>query len=241
MGLLTEGATALGIDLTPGQIAQIDQFGAAILDANQHLNLTRITAPDDVERLHFLDSLTAALPLLPRLQAGEQLWLMDVGTGAGLPGVALKIAFPALHVTLLESTGKKATFLRGIVEQFHWDDVEVVAERAETAGRDERFRDQYDWVTARAVAPLPVVVEICAPFLSTGGFLVAHRRGDLDADVEHAAVAFAELKLWARRPQMVDLPTLADGRGLVIGEKYARTPERYPRRPGIPAKRPLGA
>ena len=178
------------------------------------------------------------MPLLDRLQRAEPLRLIDVGSGSGMPGLPLKIAFPALRVTLLESVGKKAAFLRQTVEQLGLADVEVVAERAEVAARSDEHRDSYAWATARALGRLPVVIELCAPFLEPGGLLVAQRSGDLDADVAEAAPAFKQLRLWARLPVGLDLPGLA-GHGLVVGEKYAATPDEYPRRSGVPRKRPL--
>src|SRR5690242_4821577 len=197
-GSLVEAASAFGVHLTDGQLARLDQLGAAVREGNQRVNLTRITASGEFEIRHVLDSLTAAVPLLDRLRAGEALRLVDVGSGGGMPGVVLKIAFPALRVTLVESVRKKADFLRQTVDQLGFADVDVVGERAETAARLDDHRDTYDWATARALGTLPVVVELCAPFLAPGGLLVAQRSGDLDADVLHATPAFKALRLWAR-------------------------------------------
>jgi 16S rRNA (guanine527-N7)-methyltransferase len=238
---LTEGARSLGIELTGRQLAQLDQLGAALREGNQTVNLTRITRPEDIETRHFLDSLTAAIPLLDRLKAGQELRLVDVGSGGGVPGLPLKIAFPALRVTLVESVRRKAEFLQRAVEQLRLDNVVVLAERAETAARDPTHRDTYDWATARALGPLPVVIELTAPFLAPGGLLVAQRGGDLDADLAAAAPAFKALRMWARVPIPIHLEGLSQDtrRGLIVGEKYAATPEAYPRRPGMPRKRPL--
>jgi 16S rRNA (guanine527-N7)-methyltransferase len=238
VSVLVEAAEQLGIELSDGQLARLDQLGAALREGNRQINLTRITDPGQIETRHFLDSLTAAVPLLERLHAGEPLRLVDVGSGGGMPGVPLKIAFPGLRVTLVESVGKKAEFLRSTVAQLGLTDVEVVAERAESLARHPEYRDAFDWATARALGPLPVVVELCAPFLSPGGLLVAQRSGDLDAEIVHAAPAFKALHLWTRTPIYLELAELP-GHGLVVGEKYAPTPERYPRRPGLPRKHPL--
>jgi 16S rRNA (guanine527-N7)-methyltransferase len=200
--------------------------------------LTRITDPAAVETRHFLDSLTAALPLLDRLRNGDELRLVDVGSGGGFPGLPLKIAFPRLQLTLVESVNKKADFLRETVSQLGLTDVEVVAERAETAGRNPDHRDTYDWATARALGTLPVVIELVAPFLAPGGLLVAQRGGKLDAELVHAAPAFKALRLWSRTPIYLEVAGL-EGHGLIVGEKYAPTPDAYPRRPGMPRKRPL--
>ncbi|HYY87447.1 MAG TPA: 16S rRNA (guanine(527)-N(7))-methyltransferase RsmG [Chloroflexota bacterium] len=239
MSALVDGARELGIELTPGMLAQLDQLEAALREGNRRVNLTRIVNPVEVETRHFLDSLTAAIPVLDRLRGDAPLRLVDVGAGGGLPGLPLKIVFPRLRLTLVESIGKKADFLRQAVQQLQLEHVEIMGQRAETAARDPTHRDAYDWATARAVGALPVVVELCAPFLAPGGLLVAQRRGDLDAETAAGAPAFKALKLWARVPIPIHLPGLDDGRGLVVGEKYAATPDRYPRRPGIPTKRPL--
>jgi 16S rRNA (guanine527-N7)-methyltransferase len=235
---LVDAAARLGIHLGPGHLAAFDQLGAALREGNQRVNLTRIVTPADFETRHVLDSLTAAVPVLDRLRAGEAMHLVDVGSGGGMPGLPLKITFPALRLTLVESVNKKADFLRQAVADLHLSDVSVVASRAELAAREAEHRDSYDWATARALGPLPVVVELCAPFLAPGGLLVAQRSGDLDAELLHAAPAFKAVRLWSRTPIYLDIPTLP-GHGLIIGEKYAPTPEAYPRRPGMPRKRPL--
>jgi 16S rRNA (guanine527-N7)-methyltransferase len=240
MSALREGIARLNIELGDAQLAQLDQLGAALREGNRRVNLTRIIDPAEIETRHFLDSLSAAMPLLDRLRANAPLRLVDVGSGGGMPGIPLKIAFPQLRVTLVESIGKKAAFLRETVEQLGLRDVQVVAERAETVGRDPAHRDAYDWATARAVGSLPVVIELCGPFLAPGGLLVAQRSGDLDSELTQAAPAFKALRLWSRVPIWIDLPGLDGGkRGLIVGEKYAPTPATYPRRLGVPRKRPL--
>jgi 16S rRNA (guanine527-N7)-methyltransferase len=235
---LVEAAARLGIQLADGQLARLDQLGAALREGNRRANLTSIVDPRLVEIRHYLDSLSAAVPLLDRLQHGEALRLVDVGSGGGMPGLPLKIAFPALRVTLVESVNKKADFLRETVADLGLNDVEVVAQRAELAARLPEHRDAFDWATARALGSLPVVVELCAPFLAPGGLLVAQRNGNLEADLLRAAPAFKALRLWSRAPVELEIAELP-GHGLIVGEKYAPTPEAYPRRPGLPRKRPL--
>ena len=236
---LVDGARTLGINLSSAQLARLDQLGAALREGNTRVNLTRITDPAEIETRHFLDALTASMPLIERLHAGERVRLVDVGSGGGIPGLPLKIAFPQLHVALVESVGKKADFLREVVSQLQLDDVEVIAERAETAARNPIHRDAYDWATARALGKLPVVVELCAPFLAPGGLLVAQRGGDLSGDLSAATPAFKALKLWTRVPIMLHVDGLPPGRGLIVGEKYTTTPMAYPRRPGMARKKPL--
>lgn len=239
MSALVDGANLLGIPLSAAQLARFDQYGAALREASEHVNLTSIRDPGEIETRHFLDSLTVALPLLGRLSRGESLRLVDIGAGGGLPGLALKIAFPAIRVTLIESVGKKAALLSEFVEELGLTEVDVLATRSEAAAREADRRDAYDVATARALGSLPVVLELCAPFLAPGGLLVAPRRGDLDAEILAATPAFRALKLWPRVPVPIALPGLEDGRGLVVAEKYAATPSRFPRRAGMAAKRPL--
>ncbi|MBI2755743.1 MAG: 16S rRNA (guanine(527)-N(7))-methyltransferase RsmG [Chloroflexi bacterium] len=241
MSALAAGARTLGVELSAGQLAQFDQFQAALLDWNARVNLTSITSAPEVEVKHFLDSLTAAVPVLARLRAGEAPRAIDVGTGGGFPGIPLKIAFPRLKLTLLEATGKKARFLRAVVEMLQLSDVEVKAARAEDLARLPGHRDEYGLATARALGSLATVVELCAPFLEPGGLLVAQRRGDLEAELRRAAPAFSALKVWARAPVPIQVPGLADGRGLIVGEKHGPTPSRYPRRSGMARKDPISA
>jgi 16S rRNA (guanine527-N7)-methyltransferase len=148
---LVEAAALLEIDLTPAQLARFDQLGAALREGNRRVNLTRITDPNEIETRHFLDSLTAAVPVLDRLRAGDALRLVDVGSGGGFPGLPLKIAFPTVRLALVESVNKKAAFLRETTTDLGLGDVEVLAQRAEIAGRDPTHRDAYDWAVARAL------------------------------------------------------------------------------------------
>src|SRR5438105_7772902 len=208
MSALLDGAAQLSIELNDAQLAQLDQLGAALRDGNQRVNLTRITDPTEIETRHFLDSLSAAVPLLDRLRQGEAPRLVDIGSGGGMPGLPLKIAFPRLRVTLVESVNKKADFLRSTVAELGIADVEVVADRAETAARQAEHRDTYDWAVARALGTLPVVVELCAPFLVPGGLLVAQRSGDLDGETLRPAPALNAPHLRTRTPIYLHLPAL---------------------------------
>jgi 16S rRNA (guanine527-N7)-methyltransferase len=237
---LIDGARRLGIELSPAQIAQLDQLQAAMREWNQRVNLTRIIEPAEVEVKHYLDSLTAAIPLLTRLREQEPMRLIDVGTGPGFPGLPLKIAFPHLQLTLLEATKKKAAYLEYAVSMLGLSNTTVLAVRAEEAAADPAHRERYQWATARALGSLPVVIELCAPFLEPGGILVAPRRGDLERETMAVARTFTALKMWSRAPVPIELPGLEDdGRGLVVGEKFGPTPAKFPRRPGMAKKEPL--
>jgi 16S rRNA (guanine527-N7)-methyltransferase len=241
---LASGAAALGLPLRPEQLAAFARFGDELLAWNARVNLTRIVEPSAVETRHFLDSLTCALPLLARWGPAAPvlpLRCIDVGSGGGFPGVPLKLVLPQLRMTLLESTGKKVAFLEHLVAALGLVGVEAIAERAETLAHAPDHRESYDAAFARALAPLPVLLELTLPFLRVGGLLIAPRRGDLAAEI--AAAAYACETLGGAPPTIVPitLPTLDDGRALVVVEKAAATPPAYPRRPGLPAKHPLAA
>ena len=238
--ILAEGAARLGIALDAEQIDRLARFVELLLARNQQLNLTRIVEPAEVERRHLLDSLTCALPALHDLMAGVSWHCIDVGSGGGLPGIPLAIVFPALRITLLESVGKKAAFLREAVDVLRLTGTAVCAERAEDAARIPEHRDGYELVVARALAPLPVALELCLPFARPGGLVVLPRGSDLPAQLADGQAAATQLAARLRPPiPLDDVPELPPGRSLVVAEKTGPTPRRFPRRPGLAAKRPL--
>ena len=234
------GAAAIGIRLGTDQLDLFERYAAAMLRANERLNLTRVTDPEEVQTRHFLDSLTCALPVLEDLKEGPDWRCLDVGAGAGLPGIPLAIAFPSLRVTLLEATGKNARFLEDVVAELGLTGIGVVAARAEEAARDPAHRDGYELVVARALAPLPVALEWCLPFAATGGRCILPRGSDLEAQLPAGRVAAGELGARLLPPRPLTLAELPPGRSLVVAEKRARTPARFPRRPGVASSRPLG-
>ncbi len=235
--ILTAALAPLGITLAPEQTERLDRYAALLLDWNQRLNLTRIVEPDEVARRHLLDSLTCALPVLDALQAGAAWRCVDVGSGGGLPGIPLAVAFPSLQVTLLESVGKKAAFLRHAVTELGLDQVVVGQARAEEAARHPSDRDAYDLVVARALAPLDVALELCLPFAKPGGIVVLPRGSDLAGQLADGEAVAEELGGRLRPPISLDLPDLPPGRSLVVADKLGSTPARFPRRPGMAAKR----
>jgi len=238
MEKLKSAAKKLGLELTPAQLEQFDGYYHELVDWNRRVNLTAITGYEEVRLKHFLDSLTIILAWPP--QAAEQdLCLIDVGTGAGLPGIPLKIAFPSIKLALLEATAKKADFLSYIVQKLGLDDVEVVIGRAEEVAHQAQYREKFDLVLSRAVASLPVLVELTLPFCAVGGSFIAQKKGTIDEEIGRAGRAIELLGGSLREVKKVDLPAFPDERYLVIIDKLSPTPEKYPRRTGIPAKRPL--
>lgn len=238
MDLLRQGALHLGIPLTDSQLDAFESYARELVIWNRRVNLTAITDYEAIQVKHFLDSLTCG-PVMLRYGLGPGASLMDVGAGAGFPGVPLKIAFPYVKLTLLDSVAKKTAFLQHLVQVLGLQDVEVVTARAEDAARQPRYRERYDYVLARALADLDTLVELALPFCRVGGLLIAPRKGDIQAEIEEAEFAIGELGGAVREVVPVTLPMLADGRVLVVIGKERPTPGRYPRRAGIPEKRPL--
>ena len=235
MELLINGAQALlGLELTREQVAAFQTYAAELRTWNARFNLTALTDDAGIQLKHFLDSLSL-LPLLPD-HAGQ---LIDVGTGAGFPGLPLKIMRPNLQVTLVEATGKKVTFCQAVAAQLGLTGVTVVNARAEEVGQDPAHRERYDWAMARAVAALPVLAEYLLPLVKIGGQAIAQKGASAPEEVEAAAPAVTKLGGAPAQLHPVALPGLAEARYLVVYPKAAATPKAYPRRVGMPAKTPL--
>lgn len=238
---LATAAAADGIPLEPDQIARLAAYRRLLLLWNQRFNLTAIDDPDEVERRLFLDAVRM-LPALDRAIAeiepdsGDQIRLVDVGSGGGVPGLVLKIARPELDVTLIDATGKKVAFLREAIAELRLPGARAVQGRAEELGHDRAHRARYDLATARGVAALPALLEYCVPFLRVGGIGLFPKGMDLAGEL--AAGRRAAPVLGARVVAAAPLP--GHETRLVVVRKIAATPERYPRRPGIPSREPLG-
>ncbi len=231
--LLTSGARELGIDLSPQQIDQFARYAARLIEWNARFNLTTLTDPRDIVIKHFLDSLSAARSILPAAR------VIDVGAGAGFPGLPIKIARPDVSLTLLEATRKKCEFLEAIHAELKLTNVAVINARAEDAGRDPNHREHYDVAIARAVAELRTLVEYLLPFVKLGGGAIAQKSKEVQGEVQRAQAAISTLGGQLKRFVSIDIAGLGEQRYLVLIEKVAATPEKYPRRAGIPLKRPL--
>ena len=234
MPALVANARALGVDLSAFQLAQFAAYQRELLDWNSRVNLTAIDDPTEVQVKHFADSL-AALGVLPP----GGLRLLDVGAGAGFPGVAIKLARPGVALTLLDSIGKKTAFLRYLVGVLALEDVRVLTGRAEELGQQQGERESYDAVVARAVASLPVLAELCLPLARTGGIVVAQKKAGVDEEVDAAGRAISILGGRLRPIVRYRLPDLPEERWLIVVEKVRPSPRMYPRRPGVPANSPL--
>lgn len=238
MQQLVEGARALGIDLSPSHLAAFRIYYDELMLWNQRVNLTSITEFPEVQIQHFLDSLAGLLVLEPSSALGAS--LIDIGAGAGFPGVPLKIVRPETGLALLESTRKKAAFLRHLATVLSLGGTEVLEGRAEEFARRAEYREAYHAAVARAVAELRVLLELALPFLKVGGLFVAYKGRDVEVELRMAERALAILGGRVVEVRPVRLPGLEQSRHLIAVEKIFPTPDRYPRRPGVPAKRPLG-
>ena len=238
MDKLISGAAKLGLHLTHEQLQQFEAYYRALIDWNTRVNLTAITEYEEVQVKHFLDSLTVAAAIGPEI-ARKSLRVIDVGTGAGMPGIPLKIVFRNIKLTLLEATGKKTKFLENMVAQLGLKDVAVVSGRAEETAHQPQFREQFDVVLSRAVASLPALAELTLPFCRINGYFVAQKKGDISDEIKQAQKAITLMGGRLREIKQVELEEFDDNRCLVIIDKVKATPARYPRRPGMPEKRPV--
>jgi 16S rRNA (guanine527-N7)-methyltransferase len=225
----------MGVKLNSQQLNAMDIYSEELVDWNERYSLTAIDDPEKVRVKHFLDSLSAYLAL----QNTSVERVIDIGTGAGFPGLPLKILCPQIKLTLVESVGKKAKFCQHIVNKLGLENVDIIRERAEVIGKNDSFREQYDWAVARAVALMPIVMEFLLPLVRVGGRVLAMKGESGPAEAHSADRAIGILGGHLQRLIPVTLPGVVEQRYLVVVEKIATTPERYPRRAGIPAKRPL--
>ena len=244
---LEAAARTLGLHLTARDLGRFRRLGAMLLRENANVNLTAITDPNDVQLLHFADSLTVvhAVDEYVRLIGGDVAMLstvrvLDVGSGAGFPGLPLAIVRPRVAVTLLEATGKKVAFMRRVADDLGLDNVTALNFRAEEAAYHPTLRGHMDIVLARAVARLPVLLEYCLPFVRPNGFVLALKAGDLTEELAEAARAATALGGTIGAVIPVSIPGL-ENHVLIRINKTGDTPPHYPRRPGIPTKRPLGS
>lgn len=230
---LTVAAAAFGIAFDERQSEQFERFYRLVSDWNQRMNLTAITDPKDFAVKHVIDSLTL-LRAEPSLDGRR---VIDVGTGAGFPGLPLKIFCPSLRLTLLDSLNKRINFLTAAVEELELEGVECLHARAEEAARSE-LRESFDVVVARAVARLNVLTEYCLPFSRVGGKFVALKSSNIAEELDEARAAIKILGGRLLEPIDVTLPN-GDPRSIIVIEKRAPTPKKFPRKSGMPEKKPI--
>ena len=237
MNTLVEGAARLGIDLDGEQVERFGSYYEELIAWNENINLTAVTDRAEVQERHFLDSLAVA-SALPAAVLNGRGRLLDVGSGAGFPGLPLKIASPRIDLTLLEATAKKTAFLRHVVDKLGLEGVKVVTGRAEEEAHESEMREQFGAVVSRAVARLDVLAELCLPFCAVGGVMVAQKGPEVEEELCEARNAIETMGGRVEDRGMLVRPPVGIGT-LVVIQKQRATPPSYPRRPGIPSKRPL--
>ncbi|HEY3313533.1 MAG TPA: 16S rRNA (guanine(527)-N(7))-methyltransferase RsmG [Anaerolineales bacterium] len=233
--LFRDAQQLFDISLSARQIAQLALYERELLLWNEKFNLTAIRDVEGIRSKHFLDSLSCSLAWKEQVPRR----LIDVGTGAGFPGIVLKVLYPNLKLTLVESVGKKASFCAHILQALELENVEVLAARAEDVGLNPAHREKYDWAVARAVAALPVLAEYLLPLVRVGGGMLAQKGESGPVEVNAAEKALKLLGGRMRQLVRVELPRVADERYLVVVDKIAATPAAYPRKAGTPARKPL--
>lgn len=218
------------------QISQLETYYEMLVEKNKVMNLTAITEYDEVLKKHFLDSL--ALSQLVNLN-GKKVKLLDMGTGGGFPGIPLKILFPDLEITLMDSLNKRIVFLQEVISKLGLTGITAVHGRAEEAALQPEYREKYDFCVSRAVARLVSLTEFCLPFVKQGGFFVPYKSGEIEDELHEAEFAVRELGGKLKKTQKFQLPNSDIHRTLIQIEKIKQTPKKYPRAGGKPLKQPL--
>lgn len=243
MQQLQAGARTLGVELTTDQLDQFERYYHALVQWNRKFNLTAITDYDEVQAKHFLDSLAGA-PILAEelgvaLPIQRPLHLVDVGTGAGFPGIPLKIAEPKIKLTLMDGTGKKIQFLQQLINELRLTNAETVQGRAEELGRRPAYRGQFDVVTARAVAPLSTLVEYLLPLVRREGYALIYKGPGAPEEFMAARKAVETLGGETTRMVPLEIPFVEGRRFILLIKKIRRTPDLYPRGQGLARKQPI--
>ena len=233
--VLTEKVKELSIVLNDKQIQQFEQYYNILVEWNKVMNLTAITEYEEVVEKHFLDSLT----IVNAIHVEKIETLIDVGTGAGFPGIPLKIAFPHLKVTLLDSLNKRIKFLNEVIDLLELNDIKAIHGRAEDYAKQAEYREQYDICVSRAVANLSTLSEYCIPFVKRNGYFVSYKSGSSDEEIQQAEKAVNILGGKIEKTDKFLLPETDMGRALVNIKKIKITPAKYPRKAGMPSREPL--
>ncbi len=233
--LLRDKAKEIGIELTDLQIDQFNEFYRLMVEWNKVMNLTGITEYEEVVEKHFIDSLS----LVKVIDISQVDSVIDVGTGAGFPGIPLKIAFPHLNFTLLDSLNKRIKFLNEVIENIGLENITTIHGRAEDFAKQENYREQFDLCVSRAVANLATLSEYCLPYVKVGGRFVSYKSGEIDEEVENSKTAIKVLGGKLKKIEKFQLLGTDIGRSFVEIQKVKNTGKKFPRKAGLPAKEPI--
>jgi len=228
-----EEVNKISIELSENQLEQFRIYYEMLVEKNKVMNLTGITEWDEVLEKHFLDSIS----LIRAIDLNQELTVMDMGTGAGFPGIPLKIAFPNLKVTLADSLNKRVLFLQEVIDALKLEGIEAIHGRAEDLARDKKYREQYDLSVSRAVANLSTLSEYCLPFVKIGGQFISYKSGEIENEVAESKSAV--FLLGGKVKDIVKFELGESGRSFIVIDKVKGTPKTYPRKAGTPSKKPL--
>lgn len=233
--LLINGIKELSLEISDIQVEQFFKYYDMLVETNKVMNLTSIIELDEVILKHFIDSLL----VVKTIDMNKYYSLIDVGTGAGFPGVPLKIMFPHLKVTLLDSLNKRLNFLNNVIKELNLSDISTIHGRAEDFGRDTNYREKFDLCVSRAVANLSTLSEYCIPFISEGGSFISYKSEFSEEEKSAAEKAIRVLGGEIEKSSIVKLPCTEINRSFIIIDKKIKTPSKYPRKAGVPSKKPI--
>ena len=229
------GLKELNLILSENQINQFMTYYEMLIEKNKVMNLTAITEYEEVIEKHFLDSLS----LCKHFQLDKNLSVLDLGTGAGFPGIPLKLAFPDLEMTLVDSLNKRVFFLQEVISSLNINNIRVIHSRAEEIGKNNKYREKYDLCVSRAVANLASLSEYCLPFVKPGGFFISYKSGNIEDELLASEKAISVLGGSLKEVLKFQLPNTEISRSFVMIEKIKHTPKNYPRKAGTPSKEPI--
>ena len=236
MEQLRKKSEQLNIALDEKQLEQFHLYYERLVEKNKVMNLTAITEKDEVIDKHFIDSIA----LKKATDVTKPLRILDLGTGAGFPGIPLKIAYPNLNITLLDSLNKRIKFLNEVIEELHLEGINAIHGRAEDYAKQSDYREQFDLCVSRAVANLSTLSEYCLPYVKEGGCFISYKSGSVEEELNQSKKAIFELGGKIKDVIPFSLPETDIERTFVIIEKVRKTPKKYPRKAGLPSKEPIG-